>query len=185
MISGGQTGADRAALEAAKALGIQTGGFAPPGFLTSHGKDPSLAAYGLKEVQHKGTDSWRCASPITGSIAAAYVTRTKMNVDLSDATIAFRLHPSVGTDKTIQYCASGTWGKDRPAGVRTAHRPCLVVASLGDDGWAATVGKIQEFVLTNKIIKLNVAGHREAPPDCPDFEHRVKLLLQEALTDFV
>jgi hypothetical protein len=46
-ISGGQTGADRAALDAAAALGLPTGGTAPGNYWTERGPDPSLAALGL------------------------------------------------------------------------------------------------------------------------------------------
>jgi hypothetical protein len=42
LVSGGQTGADRAALEAAESLGITTGGWAPRDFQTCAGKDLSL-----------------------------------------------------------------------------------------------------------------------------------------------
>lgn len=55
VISGGQTGADRAALEAAAKLGVPTGGWAPPGFLTSRGKDFALRdQFHLKEIVLKG-----------------------------------------------------------------------------------------------------------------------------------
>src|SRR2546422_9500083 len=47
VISGGQTGADRAGLDAAAALGLPTGGHAPPGFWTESGADPSLERLGL------------------------------------------------------------------------------------------------------------------------------------------
>jgi len=38
------------------------------------------------------------------SYAQVYVMRSMRNVDDSDATIAFRLEPSIGTDKTLGYC---------------------------------------------------------------------------------
>jgi Circularly permutated YpsA SLOG family len=47
VISGGQTGADRAGLDAASALGLPTGGHAPAGFWTESGADPSLERLGL------------------------------------------------------------------------------------------------------------------------------------------
>jgi putative molybdenum carrier protein len=47
VISGGQTGADRAGLEAAAALGLPTGGQAPAGFRTEAGADPALKGFGL------------------------------------------------------------------------------------------------------------------------------------------
>lgn len=47
VISGGQTGADRAGLDAAAALRLPTGGQAPAGFSTEAGADPSLERLGL------------------------------------------------------------------------------------------------------------------------------------------
>ena len=51
VISGGQNGTDRAALEAAHYLGMKTGGWAPRGFLTCAGKKPELGyAFKLREI---------------------------------------------------------------------------------------------------------------------------------------
>ncbi len=69
IISGGQTGVDRAALEAAKECGLETGGYAPSGYLTENGRDRSLREFGL-------IDS-----------GAGYPTRTALNVLNSDITI--------------------------------------------------------------------------------------------------
>ena len=50
IISGGQTGADKGGLIAAKKANIKTGGIAPKGFMTEAGKDLSLKTeYGLRE----------------------------------------------------------------------------------------------------------------------------------------
>ena len=72
IISGGQTGADRAGLDAAKELGIATGGRCPKLFRTETGADPSLKQYGLTE---------------TGS--SDYSERTRLNVLESDGTVIF------------------------------------------------------------------------------------------------
>jgi hypothetical protein len=72
IISGGQTGADRAGLEVGKALGIETGGFCPKGYLTENGPDLSLREFGLIEM--KDTD---------------YKKRTIKNVEVSDGTVIF------------------------------------------------------------------------------------------------
>lgn len=47
VISGGQTGVDQAALRAARACGITTGGFAPRGWKTLAGPAPWLRDFGL------------------------------------------------------------------------------------------------------------------------------------------
>jgi len=72
IISGGQTGADRAGLDAAKESGIVTGGRCPKGFRTETGTDPSLKEYGLTETA-----------------SSDYSERTKLNVLDSDGTVIF------------------------------------------------------------------------------------------------
>ncbi len=70
IISGGQTGADRAALDAAAALGLPTGGTAPSGYWTESGPDPTLRELGLVA---QGTVEFR----------------TERNVLEADATVIF------------------------------------------------------------------------------------------------
>jgi hypothetical protein len=72
VISGGQTGADRTALEVAKDLGLQTGGVVPKGWRTEAGPDPTLATFGC--TQHASPD---------------YPPRTRRNVLDSDGTVWF------------------------------------------------------------------------------------------------
>ena len=71
IISGGQTGADRAALEAAKDVGIETGGHAPKNYLTENGSDYTLKNFGLKDS------------------GLNYVGRTELNASEADITIWF------------------------------------------------------------------------------------------------
>lgn len=70
VISGGQDGADLAALLVARCLGIPTGGTAPNGYRVSSGSNPFLELFGLTE--HR--------SP-------RYPPRTEENVYRSDATL--------------------------------------------------------------------------------------------------
>lgn len=71
IISGGQTGADQAGLEAAHQLGISTGGWAPRNYITKDGPNPTLLKdrYNLKE--HSGE----------------YKQRTYENAKVSDGTV--------------------------------------------------------------------------------------------------
>lgn len=87
IISGGQTGADRTALEVARELGLPTGGTAPLGWQTDDGADPALAAFGLSE------------SPFRG-----YRVRTRTNVRNADATVLFGRTTSPGCQVTIRAC---------------------------------------------------------------------------------
>jgi hypothetical protein len=73
VISGGQTGADRAGLKAAKDAGLATGGWMPKGFKALDGDHPEFAQlYGIQEHP----------SPY-------YPPRTFRNVQESDGTVRF------------------------------------------------------------------------------------------------
>ena len=82
IISGGQTGADRAALDAAIDVGFPVGGYCPKGRLAEDG--PIDARYPLIEIE------------------GGYRQRTEQNVAESDATIIFYdSEPMGGTELTI------------------------------------------------------------------------------------
>ncbi|MGQ9574800.1 MAG: putative molybdenum carrier protein [Thermoguttaceae bacterium] len=84
IVSGGQTGVDRGALEAAMALGIPHGGWCPQGRLAEDGIIP--AQYQLQQ-----TDT------------ADYARRTELNVLHADATlIVCRGQPTGGTELTLR-----------------------------------------------------------------------------------
>lgn len=83
IVSGGQTGADRAALDVALALGLDSGGWVPLGRLAEDGTIPDRYP-GLRE---------------TDSVLPAV--RTELNVRDSDATVIISHGPLVGgTDLT-------------------------------------------------------------------------------------
>lgn len=82
IISGGQTGVDRAALDAAIRLGIAHGGWVPKGRLTEEGPLPSI--YQMQEMPSED-----------------YAARTEKNVLDSDGTLIIsRGRPTGGTDYT-------------------------------------------------------------------------------------
>ena len=88
IISGGQVGVDRGALDAARDAGFPTGGMAPAGWATTEGPNPGLAAYGLEEAAYKG-----------------YPYRTERNVLDSDGTLIIASDlTSAGTVLTMKYC---------------------------------------------------------------------------------
>ena len=86
IISGGQTGADRAALDAAIKHKITHGGYCPKGRLAENGKIADK--YKLTETK-----------------SADYEQRTKKNVRESDATVIFSIAPELsgGTLNTQKY----------------------------------------------------------------------------------
>ena len=108
IVSGGQTGVDRAGLEAAIALGLPYGGWVPKGRLAEDGVVP-LKYVGMQE--HTSSN---------------YAVRTKANVRDSDATliIAPSLPLSRGTMLTLRTA------ERLP---RPHHVACLVAANAMDD----------------------------------------------------
>jgi hypothetical protein len=86
VISGGQTGVDRGALDAAIALGIDHGGWCPPGRRAEDGRIP--ARYRLTENSEPG-----------------YSARTERNVVDSDATLILAAGPLRGGTRLTRYFA--------------------------------------------------------------------------------
>jgi len=86
IISGGQTGVDRAALDAALKHGIKCGGWCPAGRLDEFGRIPDR--YPVKELEQ-------------GSL----VERTMQNVKDSDATVIIYFDKlRGGTEQTVRFC---------------------------------------------------------------------------------
>lgn len=136
IISGGQTGADQGGLEAAEALGLQTGGCMPRGFRTEAGFNRDLGEY----------------FQMTESYSFEYAPRTQINVERSDGTLIFGDINSAGSLLTLKYCL----GKGKPnlvvpwpVGVRSP----LIILEFENFLW---------WLKTENISILNVAGNRES-----------------------
>lgn len=84
IVSGGQTGADRAALDAAAELGIPSGGWIPKGRLAEDGRIP-LSYDSLAECDSRN-----------------YAVRTELNVEDSDATLIVSHGMLTGGSKLTQ-----------------------------------------------------------------------------------
>lgn len=89
VISGFQSGADRAGLDVALALNLEVGGTVPKGRLTEDGaiSDADMARYNLTESDSPG-----------------YPERTRANVKASDGTVIFGRETSPGSRLTINTC---------------------------------------------------------------------------------
>jgi hypothetical protein len=133
VVSGGQTGADQAALRAARAAGIATGGWAPLGWLVeAEGgrRDvpaPWLEGFGLVECPEPG-----------------YPARTRANVRDSDGTLWFGNRQTRGGVVTLDAC-------------RLERRPFLLVS-----GRITRPSEAAAWIVGQGVQVLNVAGNRES-----------------------
>jgi hypothetical protein len=131
--SGGQTGVDRAALDAALTLGLPIGGWVPRGRLAEDGQVPARYDQ-LQEAE----------SP-------DYSARTRLNVRDTDATLVFKVGAATGgTLETIEI-AHGL------------ERPLLVIDLEAIDAGSAARGVIQwldGLFAARSLLRLNVAGPR-------------------------
>lgn len=134
IVSGGQTGVDRAALDAALALGISRGGWCPKGRRAEDGPIP--ARYPLCETEAK-----------------SYAERTRLNVRDSDATLVL-FH-----GLTSGEIAGGTGYTIEVA--KKLGRPALVI-DLAAGSPEAGIAAARAWLATNGVRILNVAGPRES-----------------------
>jgi predicted Rossmann-fold nucleotide-binding protein len=131
--SGGQTGVDRAALDAALELGLPIAGWVPQGRLAEDGVVPQ------RYVRLRETDS------------PEYAVRTRLNVRDTDATLVLRIGPAGG----------GTL--DTVVAARTLGRPLLELdlgAAAPPETVARLTRWLGELFETHLAVRLNVAGPR-------------------------
>lgn len=138
VISGGQIGADIAALRAAKVVGLETGGWAPKGWRTIEGANLDLRdVYGL--VEH---DDYR------------YPPRTFANVKESDGTLriarSFNTAGEVCTAKAIAEYQKPSW--DVPL-------QNIGKGGILSVGGVAAVKAARRWLRQFDIKVLNVAGN--------------------------
>lgn len=139
IVSGGQTGVDRGAIEAALERGFPYGGLIPKGRLAEDGQVP-LVFTAMEESTRKD-----------------YLFRTEWNVSHSDATVIItnQVPLSGGTKRTADFC-------------KKHNKPCLVLewpfsTSCGH------LNKVSEWILKlshdishREELVINVAGPRES-----------------------
>ena len=157
IISGGQTGADRAALDWAMAHGVAQDGWCPKGRWAEDGPIPPQ--YYLRE-----TPSSRAAQ------------RTEFNVRDSDATVIFSIKPDLtgGSLLTAQVA-------------RRLGKPLLHLAREGSgievqgSGFRVQGSELAErlraFVREHQVSRLNVAGPRASQE--PEIGEFVKQMLEQ------
>ena len=137
IVSGGQTGADRGSLDAAIALDLGYGGWAPKGWRAEDGSIPEIYRARMRE-----------------SVREDYGLRTRLNVQDSDGTLI------------ISFANKLTGGSEFTAKqARSQKKPCkhLVLTARGETRITEAVRTaLLEWVDANRISILNVAGPRES-----------------------
>jgi Circularly permutated YpsA SLOG family len=144
VVSGGQTGADRAALDFAIEHGIAHGGWCPRGRLAEDGRID--ARYQLQET-----------------ISRRYSERTEWNVRDCDATVVFTIGPQVsgGTALTVEIAAR-------------LGKPWLHLSGDAGAASGEHARKLLDFLATHAGRRLNVAGPRAShEPKVAAFVHDV------------
>jgi hypothetical protein len=130
ILSGGQTGADRAALDFAIRTGIPHEGWCPRGRRAEDGRLDS--SYHLRETP-----------------TAKYDERTRWNVRDSDATLVITIQakPTGGTGLTLGIA-------------RQLRKPYLHIARETMDSLDAVAASVVDFIAQHQVTWLNVAGPR-------------------------
>ena len=135
IISGGQTGVDQAALNAARDCDLQIGGWCPPGRVSESGIIP--ANFPLIETPED-------RSPLAPDISRSL--RTEWNVRDADATLI--LHSGEFKDKGTK------WTIECSVRFRKPYLICNINAEDAAD-------KIKQWIKNNSISTLNIAGPSE------------------------
>src|SRR5262245_28201803 len=136
IISGGQTGADRAGLDFAIEAGLEHGGYVPRGRKAEDGRIDDR--YRLVELP-----------------SGAYPARTKRNVAEGDGTVIFSLENELagGSELTLSYA------------IRVG-KPAVQISNAETQGakeaFFKQVLRLRHFIEENGIKVLNVAGSRES-----------------------
>lgn len=159
VVSGGQTGVDQAALDAAIAAGIEIGGWCPQGRRSEDGTIPER--YTLKETASRN-----------------YTVRTEWNIRDSDGTLIIAM-------KTLTGGTRLTWQLTKKHGkpCHVVHLRESAGGELFSDQNSITdrCSAVVDWIRENRIRVLNVAGPRASSH--PEIHTEAKQLLAAVLLE--
>lgn len=145
IVSGDQTGADRAALDFAIEFGLAHGGWCPRGRLAEDG--PIDARYDLRETPSR-----------------RYAQRTEWNVRDSDATVVFSIAAELTGGSALTLAVAQRLGK-----------PCLHLSSETASAFGQDpAGELLALLAEHHVERLNLAGPRASQePQVAEFVRSV------------
>lgn len=155
IVSGGQTGVDRAALDVALEAGIRCGGWCPLGRRAEDGRIPDRY-------------------PLTETSERDYSVRTERNIIDADGTLIISGGPLTGGTALTRSLARRLGSPLFIVDLREyeSAKPNLLGTSMLD--------QLEQWLLENRIRTLNVAGPRESQQ--PGIHSRASQLLQQLLS---
>jgi hypothetical protein len=136
IVSGGQTGVDRAALDAALALGVPFTGMIPHGWIAED-RHPEWLRGWYPTLQESSSSS--------------YPYRTRYNIEQSDMTLLI-----MGASSVQQHRGSLL----TPRTARSMHRPIIVSNGRDVDRVVREINRIAMGLEDSGGVTLNVAGPR-------------------------
>lgn len=162
IISGGQTGADRGALDAAISAGVDHGGYCPAGRRSEDGCIPDR--YDLIETSSSG-----------------YEERTRRNVAMADVTLIITSgEMTPGSKLTLAIVET----MDKP------HINIDLTADdlKGGRGLKTIINVVRSYIIVkseniSRPIIINVAGSRESK--CPGIQKTTELIMFNVIKGFV
>ena len=137
LVSGGQTGADRAGLDFAIAQGLLHAGYCPAGRRSETGPIP--ACYNLDETE-----------------TPDYTERTRKNVKLGDATVIFSSRPLSALQRIKRGSGSALTARE----CERQGRPFVVLSHFPD--FTADAAELKVFLTEHSPKVLNIAGSSES-----------------------
>jgi hypothetical protein len=138
IISGGQTGADRAGLDFSIETGLEHGGYVPKGRKAEDGRIDEQ--YNLVELSN-----------------SSYPARTRRNIKESDGTVIFSLERLLSGGTKLTWEHANKLGKPvlHIYGIRKERM-------LSQHSLRLEIQALTDFLCSNKIEILNMAGPRES-----------------------